>query len=108
MKNFVTLTLLILLSAGLASAAGFDAPPITPMGNEIGNMQNLNSQMRLIDQQRFRQEEYNDYKDSIQDIKAKRNQEYIQSQGKNIPSYNTNQNIDFVNENGRIILKNKN
>lgn len=106
MKRFFTATLTILLTAGLASAIGFDVPPTIQMGNEIGNMQNTNNQMRLIEQQRFRKDEYNDYKeDNIQEVKAKKAREYKQYQGVNEKIYTPNQNMDFVNENGRIILK---
>lgn len=108
MKKFILTAFIIVFTAGIVSAAGFDAPPITPLGNEIGNMQNTNNQMRLMNQQRFRQEEYNDYKDNMQTVKSKRAQEYKQYQEEKEKLYSPSQNIDFVNENGRIILKSTN
>lgn len=105
MKKFIASAFIVFLSAGLAGAAGIDVPAF-PIGNEIGNMQNTNSQMRLMNEQRFRQEEYNDYKnDNIKEVQAQRAKQYQQYQEEKQKLYSPSQNIDFVRENGRLILK---
>lgn len=105
MKKVITSAFVVFMTASSVFAAGFDLPPM-PIGNEIGNMQNTNSQMRLMNQQRFRQEEYNDYKnDNLKETREKKAQEYKQYEEQKQKLYSPSQNIDFVKENGHIILK---
>jgi len=66
------LTLLVLMSFGLVASAD-EFGSIGGLINDIGGMQNTDSQLKLLEQQRFRQEEYDDFKD-MKDVKAKRNQ----------------------------------
>lgn len=105
MKKIILTAVLLATSVGIASAAGIDVIPALPIGNELGNMQNTSSQIRLMEQQKFRQEEYNDYNDNLQEVKAQRARQYQQYQEQKKRLYSPSQNIDFVNENGRIILK---
>jgi len=105
MKKFILSALVVVMSAGFVSAAGMDVAPLYPLINEIGNMQNTSNEIRLMEQQKFRQEEYNDYNDNLQEIKAQRTKQYHQYQDQKAKLYSPSQNIDFVRENGRIILK---
>ena len=105
MKKIILSAFVLVMSAGFAVAAGIDGLPILPIGNEIGNMQNTSSQIRLMEQQKFRQQEYNDYQDNLQEVKAERARQYKKYQEQKTKLYSPSQNIDFVNENGRIILK---
>ena len=105
MKKIILSAFVLVMSAGFAAAAGIDVIPALPIGNELGNMQNTSSQIRLMEQQKFRQEEYNDYNDNLQEVKAQRARQYQQYQEQKKRLYSPSQNIDFVIENGRIILK---
>ena len=105
MKKLVLTVAVLSMAAGVAGAAGMDYAPLLPIGNEIGNMQNTSSQIRLMEQQKFRQEEYNDYNDNLQEVKAKRAKQYQQYQEEKKRLYSPSQNLNFVRENGRIILK---
>lgn len=85
-----------------------DVPmPVGTMLNDVGGMQNTNSQLKLLEQQNFRREEYNEFKDMKQ-VKEERNKklEYekkLEEQTK--PSVIPSQNVDFVNDNGQIKIK---
>ena len=105
MKKIIASVFLMFMTVGISNAAGIDLPAF-PIGNEIGNMQNTNSQMRLMNEQRFRQEEYNDYKnDNIKEVQAQRAKQYQQYQEEKQKLYSPSQNLDIVRENGRLILK---
>ena len=105
MKKIIASVFLMFMTVGISSAAGIDVPAF-PIGNEIGNMQNTNSQMRLMNEQRFRQEEYNDYKnDNIKEVQAQRAKQYQQYQEEKQKLYSPSQNLGIVRENGRLILK---
>ena len=105
MKKIIASVFLMFMTVGISSAAEIDVPAF-PIGNEIGNMQNTNSQMRLMNEQRFRQEEYNDYKnDNIKEVQAQRAKQYQQYQEEKQKLYSPSQNLGIVRENGRLILK---
>ena len=111
MKKILVLS--ILLSFGICAYAE-DFGSVGGLMNDIGGMQNPYSQLKLLEEQKFRQEEYNDFQD-MKDVKAKRNQkieleqEYaqIQQQQKQQRSLfnNTDNNIEFKRENGQLMLK---
>lgn len=105
MKKLILTVAVLSITAGVAGAVGMDLTPIQAIGNEIGNMQNTSSQIRLMEQQKFRQEEYNDYNDNLQEVKANRAKQYQQYQDEKKRLYSPSQNLNFVKENGRIILK---
>ena len=105
MKKIILSVLVLVMTAGFSVAAGVIDVPAFPIGNEIGNMQNTSGQIRLMEQQKFRQEEYNDYQDNLKEVKAQRVKQYQQYQEQKKRLYSPSQNIDFVKENGHIILK---
>ncbi|MBR6098480.1 hypothetical protein IKP85_01900 [bacterium] len=100
MKKFIMAALVLAMTSGIAMA--YDPAPLMPLVNEIGTMQNANSQMKQWQEYQFRQEEYND---DIQEAKARRAKQYQQYQEEKTKLYSPNQNLDFVRENGHIILK---
>ena len=103
MKKFIMSALVLTMTSGIAMA--YDPAPLMPLVNEIGTMQNTNSQMKLWQEQQFRQQEYNEYKDDIQEAKARRARQYQQYQEEKKKLYSPSQNLNFVRENGHLILK---
>ena len=111
MKNLLILT--AILSAGLSVAAVDYGLPMGNLMNDVGSMQNTNSQLKLMQQQRFRQEEYNEFQDmkavkNARNEKLKLDEEYEQikaqqSQNRNI--FNSPSDMGFVRENGTLMLK---
>ncbi len=103
MKKTIILSCILLLGAA-ANAAGVDfaLPP------SVGGLQNTDFQMRLMDQQRFRQEEYDEYKD-MQQQKEERNQKinlqqkFEQQQKATTPTYTPD--VNLIRENGELKLK---
>ena len=100
-------------SIGLGAMSADIAGPL-PSGfgsayTDISGMQSPESQLRLLEQQKFRHEEYNEF-DDMKQVKEARNkkieleQQYQQTTNKR-PAYTNTNNINFVNENGKIILK---
>lgn len=84
-----------------ANAAGMELPP------SIGGIQGTEFQMKLMEQQRFRQEEYNEYKD-MKTQKEERNKKLnLQKnfdQTQQIKPINQPPEVDIIKENGQIKL----
>lgn len=97
--------IVMLLSAGLAAGASDIGPAMGNLLNDVGTMQNTNAELKLMQEQRFRQEEYNEFQDMKQ-VKAARNKkiELEQEATQQRPRTYTND-VEFVRENGRLILK---
>ena len=102
MKKLLILSLL--LGVGLCAGANDIPMPVGNLINDIGNMQNPNSQLKLLEEQKFRQEEYNEFKD-MKEVKAKRNKqlELEQEAKQQVRTYNDD--VQFIQENGRLMLK---
>lgn len=101
MKRLIILSCLIFGSAMSAKAIDVVMPPI------VNGLQNTDSQMRLIEQQRFRQEEYNEFKDMKQQ-KEERNKEIdleekFNEQQKQTQKYTPE--VNLIRENGQLKLK---
>ncbi len=109
MKKIVLLALV--LGVGL-SVPAMDIPPsVGGLINDVGYMQNTDSQLKLLEQDIFRKDEYNEFKDMKQ-VKEARNkrlnleQNYQEVQRQQQNQVNTyNQDINFVKENGKLMLK---
>ncbi len=70
MKRFAILS--VILAFGLGAYA-IDVPPsVGGLVNDVGYMQNTDSQLRLLQEDRFRKEEYNEFQDMKQ-VKEARN-----------------------------------
>ncbi|MEE3349147.1 MAG: hypothetical protein VZR09_03825 [Candidatus Gastranaerophilaceae bacterium] len=109
MKKIAILS--VILTFGLGAYAMDIPPSVGQLINDVGNMQNTESQLKLLQEDRFRKEEYNEFKDMKQ-VKEARNkkiqleQNYREIQNQQQSQINGyNQDINFVKENGRIILK---
>jgi hypothetical protein len=105
MKKLILSLFVLAATAGVAGAYDAIIPLVPGMGNEIGNMQNTDNQMRLLWEQQFRKQENIDYQDNLQEVKEKRLKEYKQYQEEKTKLYSPSQNLDFVRENGHLILK---
>lgn len=100
MKKFIVLSSLMLgVSAG-AYAADIVLPP------SVGGLQSPQSQMQLIEQQRFRQEEYDEFKDMKQQKEAKNQklnlEESFKEQQTQSPQYTPD--VNLIEKNGQLIL----
>ena len=99
----------ILLTGLLISLTLNAMPAMCSWYTDISGMQNPNNELRLLDQQRFRNEEYNEFRDMKQ-VKERRNKKIeLEQQMKQVeqrrPSAGNSQNINLYRENGRLILK---
>lgn len=103
MKKVLILTLL--LGFGLSSMAYDVGPQMGTLLNDVGAMQNTNAELKLMQQERFRQEEYNEFQD-MKKVKEARNKklDLEQQMPQQKPATYTND-VEFVNENGRLILR---
>lgn len=103
MKRILTLTLL--LGFGLTAGAADMGMPLGNLMNDVGTMQNTNSQLQLMEQQRFRQEEYNEFQD-MKKVKEARNKKLdLEQQMPQQRPATYNSDVEFVRENGRLILR---
>jgi len=101
MKKILILTAIILGTTLSASAMDIVMPP------SVGGLQSPDSQMRLMEQQRFRQEEYNEFKDMKQQ-KEERNkklnlQEKFDRQNQ-VKPVSQPQEVNLIRENGQLKL----
>jgi len=113
MKKILLTTLLIcfgLSAAQAADYAGGSLPPgFGPAYADMTGLQNTNSQLELLEQQNFRRTEYNEFQDMKQ-VKAARNkkielEQQMEKIDKSRPIYDGNSNLNFVRENGKLMLK---
>lgn len=103
MKKILILSLAILAGALTVSAANLSDNLISSAFTDFAGMQNPTNQFNLMEQQRFRQEEYNEFKDMKQQKEEKNKKIELQNEYKQetkVPP--TNQNVNFINENGQI------
>ena len=103
MKKILILSLAILAGALTVSAANLSDTLISSTLTDFAGMQNPMNQFNLMEQQRFRQEEYNEFKDMKQQKEEKNKKIELQNEYKQetkVPP--TNQNVNFINENGQI------
>lgn len=103
MKKYLVMALLIGL--GLSASANDIPMPIGNLLNDVGTMQNTDAQLKLMEEQRFRQEEYNEFQD-MKKVKEARNKrlELEQQMPQQRPAaYNSD--VEFVRENGKLILR---
>lgn len=109
MKKITILS--VIFACGLGVYASDIPPGMGGLINDFGYMQNSDAQFKLLQEDMFRKEEYNEFQDMKQ-VKEARNkkiqleQQYqdVQHQQRGaVPTYN--QDINFVNENGRMMLK---
>ena len=103
MKKIITISILILTGTISASAANLKPLLISSTFTDFAGLQNPTNQFNLMEQQRFRQEEYNEFKDMKQQKEARNEKIRLQ----NAPKQETtlpapNQNVNFINENGQI------
>ena len=111
MKKILLLGLIVGfgLSACAADFAGGSMPGFGNAYSDITGLQNPNSELKLLEQQRFRKEEYNEFQDMKQ-VKEKRNkkielEQQMKQVDQNRPTYGGTQGINLYRENGRLILK---
>ena len=112
MKKILLATILIGfgIAAHAADMAGGLMPGFSSAYTDMTGIQNPNSELRLLQQHRFRQEEYNEFQDMKQ-VKEARNrkirlEQKMQNGGQQMRPVNTYSNdVNFVRENGKIILK---
>ena len=111
MKKILFATLLVTAFGLSAYSADFASGSMQGFGSaygDISGMQNPNSQLKLLEEQKFRQEEYNEFEDMKQ-VKARRNKKIELEQQLNEtrtqPAYTNPQKIEFVRENGKLILR---
>ncbi len=99
-KIFLTAMLLCGITVS-TNAAGVELPP------SIGGIQGTEFQMKLMEQQRFRREEYNEYKD-MKTQKEERNKKLnLQknfSETQQIKPVNQPPEVNIIKENGQIKL----
>lgn len=110
MKKILTLTMLLGLGANVFAA---DIPmSVGNFVNDVTTMQNPYNQLQLLEEQRFRSEEYNEFND-MKAVKEARNkkieleQEYnaVQQQQRQQSLFNTNDRVEIIRENGQIKIK---
>ncbi len=110
MKKILLLTMLLGISASVFAA---DIPmSVGNFVNDVSTMQNPYNQLKLLEEQRFRSEEYNEFND-MKAVKEARNkkieleQEYnaVQQQQRQQSLFNTNDRVEIIRENGQIKIK---
>ncbi len=111
MKKILILTMLLGMSASVFAA---DIPmSVGNFVNDVSTMQNPYNQLQLLEEQRFRNEEYNEFND-MKAVKEARNKkinlenEYnqIQQQQRQQRSlFNGNDNVEIIRENGQLKIK---
>ena len=102
MKQILILSCILFGGAISVQAADIYLPPA------VGGIQNTDFQMRLMEEQRFRQEEYNEYKE-MQPQKEERNrklnlqEKFEQNKEAQTPKYTPE--VNLIRENGQLKLK---
>ncbi len=109
MKKIVILSMVIGL--GLSANAMDYSAPIGGLINDVGGMQNTDAQLKLLEQDYFRKHEYNEFQD-MKEVKDARNKKIMLEQDYNNvqreQQYRSNfyhQDVDFVRENGKLMIK---
>lgn len=103
MKKIFILSLSIFAGALTVSAANLSDNLISSAFTDFAGMQNPMNQFNLMEQQRFRQEEYNEFKDMKQQKEEKNKKIELQNEYKQetkLPQIN--QDVNFIKENGQI------
>lgn len=103
MKKILILSLSMLVGVLTVSAANLSDTLISSTFTDFAGMQNPMNQFNLMEQQRFRQEEYNEFKDMKQQKEEKNKKIELQNEYKQetkLPP--TNQNVNFIKENGQV------
>ena len=107
MKKNIILTLLILLGSTITvNAVEFNAMPYGTPQTDFGGMQSPQSQFKLLEEQRFRREEYNEFKDMKQQKDERNKKINLQQQleeTNTVPDYK--QDVNLIQENGEIKIK---
>ncbi len=103
MKKILILSILLMGSTALAIDVSM---PVGTMLNDLGGMQNTNSQLKLMEQQNFRRQEYNEF-DDMKQVKEERNKklEYEKKLEERAQTPVQQPNVDFVNDNGQIKIQ---
>ena len=114
MKNFFKFLLMTVFISGLAqvvSAAGIDfgGNGFNGFAANSAGMQNPNQELRLLDQNRFRRDEYNEF-DDMKTVKEKRNkkievEQKLKEQAQKQPQRSQGSDVQFYMENGQLKLK---
>ena len=103
MKKYLVLA--VLLGFGLSVSANDIGMPMGTLMNDVGAMQNTNAELKLMQQDRFRQEEYNEFQD-MKKVKEARNRKLeLEQQMPQQKSATYNNDVEFVRENGKLILR---
>lgn len=107
MKKILLLSLTLFVLNNLSvKAVEFNTAPVENFSNQFWGMQSPENQFKLMEQQRFRQEEYNEFKD-MKTQKEERNKKInLQKQLEEthtVPSYN--QDVDIIQENNELKIK---
>ena len=103
MKKYLILAMLF--GFGLSVSANDIPMPVGTLMNDVGTMQNTNAELKLMEQERFRQEEYNEFQD-MKKVKEARNKrlELEQQMPQQRPAAYNND-VEFVRENGKLIIR---
>ncbi len=102
MKKAIILSCILLSGIMSAKAAEVYLPP------SLGGIQDTGFQMRLMEEQRFRQDEYNEYKE-MQPQKEERNrklnlqEKFEKDSQSQTPAYTPD--VNLIRENGQLKLK---
>lgn len=101
MKKILLLSILLMGIGLTADAVEVVLPP------SVGGLQSPNSQMRLLEQQQFRKEEYNEFKDMKQQKEEKNKKLNLQENFNpetQIKPVNQSSEVNLIKENGQLKL----
>lgn len=106
-KNFLAIISLfaLTLTTQVANSAGI--MDVSPFQSDVGRLQNPNQDLKLLEEERFRKTEYNEF-DDMKAVKEKRNKklEYEQKlQEPSKPSVPASSDVQLYLENGQMKLK---